>query len=159
LDGANRQELLKQATSWHEQRLGRFQRQFIPPGETPYSKKLREIEASELALAGARLAFERDDISTAEQELRRVEAVEKNRTERALLSGQLAMATGQQKAAITALFEAKLDRPWQDLQREFLGNVSPRNYFRAILLLCEALRREGNSTEGREWVNRSEQTY
>ena len=159
LDGADRQELLKQATSWHEQRLGRFQQRRIPPGETLYYKRLREIEGSELALAGARLAFERGEISTAERELARVEVGEKDRIENALLSGQLAMAAGHQKAAIAALLGGKLDRPWQELHREFLGNVSPRTYFRAVLLLCGALQRKGDSTEAREWVDRSERIY
>jgi CHAT domain-containing protein len=159
VDGQNRDTLLKEASKWHEEQLRRFHLEAIPVTQTPLNQVQRAEEEAELTINGARLAFVRGDIVAAEEGLAKVAITEKNRVQRALLEGQVAMARGDHSKAAAVLRAAKLDQSSETLRREFSWRLMPRDYFRAALVLCYGLQREGGTSELRETVQRTKSVY
>ena len=47
----------------------------------------------------------------------------------------------------------------RELYRSSFGNVSPKDYFRALLFLTGALKRQGDDPATLKWLDRSERTY
>jgi len=154
-----RLEMIRKAQELLELRVQRFQSSTVPKPEDSYNTTLRRREESDLALWGARLDFEQGRFDDAITKLADVQVIDQNRWQYSVIAAQTKLAQGGIDAAINILQAANVDQPWEQLRLAFIRTESPRDYFRVILLLCDALRRSGDQDATQKWVENAETVY